>query len=76
MSRFRKRIISADLPILKKLTVVDLFFLPFGDLLKVAGSDALESDARPNVKRWFEEIRSRESWQANQETAQAYTGDV
>ena len=67
--------INADpFPLLtiQKLTVVDLFFLPFGDLLKVAGSDVLESPARPNVKRWFEEIRSRKSWQANQDTAKAY----
>ncbi|KAF8896017.1 glutathione S-transferase [Infundibulicybe gibba] len=45
-----------------ELTLADLFHLPYGNMLRVAGSDIMET--KPNVARWFKELSSRDSWQA------------
>ncbi|KAK0223577.1 glutathione S-transferase [Armillaria fumosa] len=44
------------------LTLADLFHIPWGVLLGVAGSDIMES--KPNVARWWKDITSRPSWAA------------
>ncbi|KAF8632380.1 hypothetical protein AX15_001890 [Amanita polypyramis BW_CC] len=46
-----------------ELTLADLFHLPFGNLIASLGVGE-PINTRPNVKRWFEEISSRESWLA------------
>ncbi|EJF60576.1 glutathione S-transferase C-terminal-like protein [Dichomitus squalens LYAD-421 SS1] len=53
----RQKYIGGD-----ELTIVDIFHLPYGALLKVQGIDLLESDKYPNVKRWWAELTSRPSW--------------
>jgi len=46
------------------LTVVDLYFLPYGEVLEKAGYDYLKNEAKwPNVARWWAEITARPSWQ-------------
>ncbi|KAF6765859.1 glutathione S-transferase [Ephemerocybe angulata] len=45
-----------------EVTLADLFHLPYGVLLATAGSDIMQ--AKPNVKRWFDDLTSRPSWQA------------
>ncbi|KAF8645507.1 hypothetical protein AX16_007792 [Volvariella volvacea WC 439] len=45
-----------------EVTLADLFHIPYGVLSTVSGSDAI--NARPNVKRWFDSITSRPSYQA------------
>ncbi|KAH8833236.1 glutathione S-transferase [Flagelloscypha sp. PMI_526] len=45
-----------------EITMADLFHLPYGTLLAVAGSEIMTS--HPNVKRWWTDISSRPSWQA------------
>ncbi|KAF5343839.1 hypothetical protein D9756_011336 [Leucocoprinus leucothites] len=45
-----------------ELTLADLFHLPYGALLPVAGVYLIQE--RPNVARWFNELSSRPSWQA------------
>ncbi|KAL4256829.1 GST superfamily protein [Pleurotus pulmonarius] len=45
-----------------ELTLADLFHLPYGTLLPPSGVNAIQE--RPNVKRWFEDLSSRASWQA------------
>ncbi|KAF9459959.1 glutathione S-transferase [Collybia nuda] len=45
-----------------EITLADLFHLPYGSMLAIAGSNVLET--KPNVDRWFKEISSRPSWQA------------
>ncbi|KAJ7253568.1 glutathione S-transferase [Mycena rebaudengoi] len=44
-----------------ELTLADLFHLPYGTMLKQAGSDLLSTKG-PNVIRWFNELQARESW--------------
>lgn len=46
-----------------EVSIVDLFHLPYGALLKIQNIDFLESDKYPNVKKWWAEISSRPSWQ-------------
>ncbi|KAL6306944.1 glutathione transferase [Sparassis latifolia] len=46
------------------LTLADLFHVPYGPALKLAGVDVLEDPSRPNVLRWWKEISSRPSWLA------------
>lgn len=45
-----------------ELTLADLFHLPYGALLPVAGSNVITD--RPNVARWWNDISSRETWVA------------
>lgn len=45
-----------------ELTAVDLFHLPYGHLVSSCGVN-LADPSRPNVKRWWEEVSSRPSWQ-------------
>ncbi|KAM6490633.1 Glutathione S-transferase, C-terminal-like protein [Amanita muscaria] len=48
-----------------EITLADLFHLPYGAKLfhaDVGAGDLI--DSRPNVKRWWNDITSRESWQA------------
>ncbi|KAF6755336.1 glutathione S-transferase [Ephemerocybe angulata] len=45
-----------------EISLADLFHLPYGVLLATAGSDVMQ--AKPNVKRWFDDLTSRPSWQA------------
>ncbi|KAL6306985.1 glutathione transferase [Sparassis latifolia] len=47
-----------------ELTLADLFHIPYGATLKLAGVDVLEDPSRPNVLRWWKEISSRPSWLA------------
>ncbi|KAF9259027.1 glutathione S-transferase [Marasmius fiardii PR-910] len=44
-----------------ELTLADLAHLPYGSLLKIAGSDIMETQG-PNVTRWWKELTARESW--------------
>ncbi|THU86512.1 glutathione S-transferase [Dendrothele bispora CBS 962.96] len=46
-----------------EITLADLFHLPYGSMLVLAGSDLFETKG-PNVARWWKEISSRESWKA------------
>ncbi|KAK2467384.1 hypothetical protein APHAL10511_000619 [Amanita phalloides] len=46
-----------------ELTLADLFHLPYGTKLYDAGYGHL-IDKRANVKRWFDELRNRDSWLA------------
>ncbi|KAH6913539.1 glutathione S-transferase [Coprinopsis sp. MPI-PUGE-AT-0042] len=45
-----------------ELTLADLFHLPYAALLINDGSKVISD--RPNVARWWNDISSRESWQA------------
>ncbi|KAF8333881.1 glutathione S-transferase [Amanita rubescens] len=46
-----------------EFSLADLFHLPYGVKVYQGGhGDLIES--RPNVKRWFNEIRNRDSWKA------------
>ncbi|KAG5645110.1 hypothetical protein DXG03_006924 [Asterophora parasitica] len=45
-------------------TLADIFHLPYGWSLSIAGSEILADESRPNVVRWWKDITSRESWQA------------
>ncbi|KAJ7660886.1 thioredoxin-like protein [Mycena polygramma] len=47
-----------------KLTLADLFHLPYGPLSTLGGSDMFTR--RPNVARWYEELVARPSWLAYQ----------
>ncbi|GLB45764.1 putative GST superfamily protein [Lyophyllum shimeji] len=47
-----------------EFTLADVFHLPYGALLSVAGSDILTDPSRPNVARWWKDITGRDSWQA------------
>ncbi|KAF9001505.1 glutathione S-transferase [Cyathus striatus] len=42
------------------ITIADLYHLPIGTLLAVAGTDIMQQ--KPNVSRWFKEISSRSTW--------------
>ncbi|KAF9001507.1 glutathione S-transferase [Cyathus striatus] len=44
------------------LTLVDLFHLPYANLLAAAGSNVMLE--KPNVARWFNDIKSRPAWKA------------
>jgi len=46
-----------------EFSLADIFHLPYGVKLYQAGHGDM-IDSRPNVKRWFSEIRARDSWQA------------
>jgi len=45
-----------------EITLADLFHLPYGTMLGVAGSDIMTS--KPNVARWWNDISARPSWQS------------
>ncbi|RPD58823.1 thioredoxin-like protein [Lentinus tigrinus ALCF2SS1-7] len=45
-----------------EITLVDLFHLSYGALLKDQGYDYLESEKYPNVARWWKDISSRPTW--------------
>ncbi|KAI0696181.1 glutathione S-transferase-like protein [Cytidiella melzeri] len=45
------------------ITLADLFHLPYGATLVSAGFDIFNAK-RPNVARWWEDISTRESWEA------------
>ncbi|KAG6906024.1 hypothetical protein DXG01_016252 [Tephrocybe rancida] len=45
-----------------EITLVDLFHIPYGAMLEVAGSNIMYS--KPNVARWFKDLTSRPSWDA------------
>ncbi|KAG6826977.1 hypothetical protein H0H92_013682 [Tricholoma furcatifolium] len=47
-----------------EVTLADLFHLPYGTMLSVAGSNIMET--KPNVARWFKDLTSRPSWVAVQ----------
>ncbi|KAF8337822.1 glutathione S-transferase [Amanita rubescens] len=46
-----------------EFSLADVFHLPYGVKLYQAGYDDL-IESRPNVKRWFNELRNRDSWKA------------
>ncbi|TFK36729.1 glutathione S-transferase [Crucibulum laeve] len=50
-----------------EITLADLFHLPYGSMLSVAGSNVLET--KPNVARWWKDVSSRPSWQAVKDKA-------
>ncbi|KAF9049652.1 glutathione S-transferase [Hymenopellis radicata] len=52
-----------------ELTIVDLFHLSWGVLLKAGGSDIMAS--KPNVARWWNEITSRPAWLAVKDDVQS-----
>ncbi|KAF8881357.1 glutathione S-transferase [Infundibulicybe gibba] len=45
-----------------EVTLADLFHLTTGGALALSGTDVMTQ--RPNVARWFNDITSREAWQA------------
>lgn len=48
-----------------KITLVDFFYLPYGDFVTQLGYDYLTNEAKwPNVARWWKDITSRESYKA------------
>ncbi|KAF8072286.1 glutathione S-transferase [Lyophyllum atratum] len=47
-----------------ELTLADLFHLPYGYMLKDAGSNIMDDESRPHVLRWWKDITSRPSWEA------------
>ncbi|KAF8516155.1 glutathione S-transferase-like protein [Hysterangium stoloniferum] len=49
-----------------EVTLADLFHLPYGSVLVQAGVDIFST---PNVKRWWNDISSRPSWQAVKHSA-------
>ncbi|RXW15745.1 hypothetical protein EST38_g10109 [Candolleomyces aberdarensis] len=53
-----------------EVTLADLFHLPYGSLLPVVGSNAIES--RPNVAKWFKSLQDRPSWQAVKDGVATY----
>ncbi|KAH9480986.1 Glutathione S-transferase [Psilocybe cubensis] len=55
-------------------TLADLFHIPYGALLPVAGAPALDLDKRPNVARWWKDITSRPTWNAVKDGVKAHTG--
>ncbi|EEB90240.1 hypothetical protein MPER_11573, partial [Moniliophthora perniciosa FA553] len=46
-----------------EITLADLFHLPFGTMLSVAGSDIMSRQG-PNVTRWWNGLTSRPAWKA------------
>ncbi|KAF9037898.1 glutathione S-transferase [Hymenopellis radicata] len=52
-----------------ELTIVDLFHISWGVLLKAGGSDIMES--KPNLARWWIEITSRPAWVAVKDGVQS-----
>jgi glutathione S-transferase len=46
----------------EELTLADLYHLPYGSMLPVAGSNVIET--KPHVAKWFNDLASRPSWQA------------
>jgi len=53
-----------------KITIVDLFHLPYGSFLAKLGVNFLEEpEKRPNVARWWKAVSSRPSWQAVKDAA-------
>jgi glutathione S-transferase len=49
----------------QKLTIVDFFYLPYGDFVTKLGYDHLTNETKwPNVARWWKDITSRESYKA------------
>jgi len=47
-----------------EFTLVDIYHIVMGFVVSKMGSDVLESESRPNVKKWFKEICSRPVWLA------------
>ena len=57
-------LLSLANPSLQRLTIVDLFFLPYGKVITDLGYDYLVNEEKyPNLSRWWKEISTRESWQ-------------
>ncbi|KAL1691025.1 glutathione S-transferase [Schizophyllum commune] len=55
-------------------TLADLFHIPYASRLKrMSGCDFLESGQWPNVTRWYNDITSRASFQANKDGVKAYS---
>ncbi|PFH45941.1 hypothetical protein AMATHDRAFT_77876 [Amanita thiersii Skay4041] len=52
-----------------ELTLADLFHLPYGTSLALAGSDLMTN--RPNVTRWFNNLVNRPSWQTVEDSVKA-----
>ncbi|ESK89541.1 hypothetical protein Moror_1201 [Moniliophthora roreri MCA 2997] len=46
-----------------EITLADLFHLPYGSMLSVAGSDIMSKQG-PNVTRWWNDISARDAWNA------------
>jgi len=52
-----------------EITLADLFHLPYGSMVEMAGSQVLYK--YPNVEKWWKDITSRPSWQAVKDGAQS-----
>ncbi|KAF8806028.1 glutathione S-transferase [Phlegmacium glaucopus] len=52
-----------------EISLVDLYHLPIGSVLAIAGSNVMES--KPNVDRWFKDICSRPSWLASKDDSKS-----
>jgi glutathione S-transferase len=47
------------------VSLVDLFYLPYGATLEKMGYDYLYNEVKwPNVARWWRDMASRDSWAA------------
>ncbi|KAL1758638.1 glutathione S-transferase [Schizophyllum commune] len=52
-------------------TLADLFHIPYATRLKPRTNCDFLENGRPNVARWYKEITSRASWQANKDGIKA-----
>ncbi|KAF7342234.1 hypothetical protein MVEN_01811400 [Mycena venus] len=62
----KQRYIGGD-----KLTLADLFHLPYANFVTLGGSDIMTR--RPNVARWYSELVSRPAWLAYQDGVKTTT---
>lgn len=57
-----------------EISLADLFHLPSGSMLKIAGSEVMTDPSRPNVARWWNDLTDRPSWLSVQ--SGVFTPDV
>ena len=72
-----RRIFDLRFELKQHLSLVDFYFLPYGEILEKTGYDHLRNEAKwPNVARWWAEIAARRSWQIIKEgIPDEYSGD-
>jgi len=54
-----------------ELTLVDLFHLPYAYILPRTGIDPIPT--KPNVKRWYEDVSNRPTWQLVKDQVHPFT---
>ncbi|KAJ7097148.1 thioredoxin-like protein [Mycena belliarum] len=54
------------------ITLADLFHIPYGSMLKTAGSDIMSTKG-PNVTRWFNDITQRQAWLAVKDGCKSFS---